>query len=426
MSEAQRKYVIFSAHHCAPNLGSEHAVGWNLLKRLAKQHAILLITEDNEFRDPIQTAVHELRKNGSIIDVFFVKHGSKTDGRKNDLRLFYYLTYRIYQRRVLRLATVLIRRYPVAAIHHVTIVGFREPGYLWKLGLPFIWGPVGGLVYAPRILFSELTPKNRLYQEIRNLITALQFHLSIRVKSAYKQSQRSGGAFIAATPDIGTQFRQRFGGKYHWIPETGCDQPSNDTRTPAERPQATPIRLLWVGALVDIKPLNMLLLSIAMTPNHTNRVHLCVIGDGESRPRYEHTARKLGVMANFLGWQPYRETHEYFREADLFVHLSIKDLTTNVVLESLSAGLPVLCLDHHGYSYIVTNDCGFKIHLNSPRVLVRQISALLDQLATDRCRLNSMKVAARERAREFTWDRNAQAITEMYDAALRFTEIPDL
>jgi hypothetical protein len=26
----------------------------------------------------------------------------------------------------------------------LNMIGYREPGYLWKLNVPFVWGPMGG------------------------------------------------------------------------------------------------------------------------------------------------------------------------------------------------------------------------------------------------------------------------------------------
>ena len=34
-------------------------------------------------------------------------------------------------------------------VHQLTFVGFRFPGHLWKLGIPFVWGPIGGLENTP-------------------------------------------------------------------------------------------------------------------------------------------------------------------------------------------------------------------------------------------------------------------------------------
>jgi glycosyltransferase involved in cell wall biosynthesis len=409
------RYVIVSAHQCAPGMGSEHAVGWNLVSRLAYRHALLLITEDNDFRAAVEDGVRGLREQGCTIEVFFVPHGSTYDGRTNRLSIGYYLTYVQYQRRVLALARDLKSRYEIAAANHLTINGFREPGFLWQLGVPFIWGPVGGLLFAPSELYDVLTPRVRLFQRIRSAITWLQFRFSPRVRLAYRATQRPGGAFIAAAPDIGHRFQRRFGGNVHWIPETGSQPPACAVR---KAPDDGPLRLLWVGAIIERKPLGLLLEAIAEIPNHAERITLTVVGDGDSRARYESVARRLGIDVRFLGWIPHEQTQQHFDAADLFVLLSVQDLTTNVVFESLARGLPVICLDHHGYAAIVDDTCGIKIPIGRLDKVRSDLAARLAVLATDKARLLPLAEGATHRAAQFTWDRNSDRIAELYDHAL--------
>ena len=408
-------YILISAHHCAPDMGSEHAVGWNLVSRLARRHKILLITQDNEFRAQIESAIADLNTDGCQIKVFFVRHGSLTDGRQNNLRIGYYLTYIVYQWRVYRLAQTLCQDYQIGVAHHLTIVGFREPGFLWNLGRPFVWGPVGGLVFTPRVLFGELSIKMRLFQEFRNWITWVQFHLSPRVYCAYKATQSDRGAFIAATQDIGRRFLRYFGGTYIWIPETGSVAPKiPDVQEIAPRQCHSKLKVLWVGGLLDIKPLGLLLRSIALVPDYRHRIDLTIVGDGGSRERFELLASDLGIEAHFVGWVSHREIPGYFHNADLFVLLSMKDLTTNVVFESLGNGLPILCLDHHGYSNIVNESCGIKIPLTELKEMQHFIADTLDHLTRDRKQLAKLAKGAQTRAQEFTWDRNAECISEIY------------
>lgn len=410
MDELQ-DYVLVSAHHCAPNMGSEHAVGWNLVSRLAKSYAILLITQDNEFRVDVELGVEQLKSEGCRIEAFFVQHGSRTDGRANNLRVGYYLTYRLYQWRVLALARSLMRRYRIAAVHQLTIVGFREPGYLWRLGLPFIWGPVGGLVSCPASLYQELPWRSRLFLTAREIATRAQFSFSRRVLMAYKATQRPGGAFIAATSDIGERFSSRFGGRYQWIPETGS-RPIPSVRSRGAH--LGPLRLLWVGALIDRKPMIPLLDAMAAIPNHGNRLELTVVGEGQSRGRYEAHARKLGIKAHFMGWTTHDHAQQHYQRADIFVMLSLLDLTTNVVLEAMGAGLPILCLDHHGYAGIVTPACGIKLPVSDPSSLRQAITETLQELVENPAPLSCMGHAAWERAAEYTWDRNAETLGALY------------
>lgn len=394
-------------------MGSEHAVGWNLVSRLARKHPILLITQDNEYRVAVEAGVEKLRGDGAYIKVFYVRHGATTDGRKNNLRFFYYLAYVTYQLRVLALAKMLMKTHRIVATHHLTIVGFREPGFLWKLNVPFIWGPVGGLVYSPCILFPDLSRKMRVFQAIRNLLTWIQFSVSPRVRLAYRAASQTG-CFIAATPDIGERFQRRFGGRYVWIPETGSncslDAPPHLDDPITDRP----LELLWLGGLLDIKPLGILLDAISLIPDHRRRIRLLVVGDGDARTRFEQQAKTLGVNANFAGWVKHEEAKRQFSDADLFVLLSIKDLTTNVVFESLGAGIPVVCLDHHGYSSIVDDSCGCKIPLLPPVELRQRLAQELLRFLENPKLLDPLRDGALRRAALFTWDRNAETIGQIY------------
>jgi glycosyltransferase involved in cell wall biosynthesis len=403
-------YILISAHHCAPGMGSEHATGWNLVSRLARIHPILLITQDNEFRSNVENGISELKNQGARIEVFFVRHGFTTDGRVNSLRLFYYLTYRFYQKRVLDLAKKLQKDYVIIAVHHLTIHGFREPGYLWSMGIPFVWGPVG-FVYAPWVLFDSLPAKAKIFQFIRNFLTWIQFNFSSRVRSAYLATQSSGGAFVAANPDVGQRFVKKFGGSYIWIPETGSI-PS--IYKPAEFDKKGPLSLLWVGALVDRKPLDMLLNSITRIPDYKKRITLTIIGDGDARKRFERTASRLGIVATFEGWLPHKEAIAKFTYSELLVMFSVNDGTPNVIFEALSSGVPVMCLDHHGYSFIIDDSCGIKLKVENKAFIQRSIVFNLISLLDNRVQLNSMSCNALEKASRFSWDNNAHEISKIY------------
>jgi glycosyltransferase involved in cell wall biosynthesis len=411
---AKPSYVLISAHHCAPGMGSEHAVGWNLVSRLALEYSIILITQDNQYRSIIESAIDALNKNGSNVKVFFLKHESQTDGRKNNLRIIYYITYMLYQIRVFALAKDLLKNYSIFATHHLTIVGFREPGFLWALKVPFVWGPVGGLVYAPNMLLRELPRRTRVYQRFRNAVTALQFMMSIRVRLAYRAAKKNS-SFVAATPDIGQRFIEKFGGTFNWVPETGSSASDIIDVNTRAKASGSYLELLWVGGLIDIKPLGILLEAIAQIRNHQERVRLTIVGDGDSRFRFESIAKRHGINALFVGWLPHDEAKNMFRFADLFVLLSAKDLTTNVVFEALSSGVPVLCLDHHGYSHVIQDTCGIKIPLSEPIELRRLIAEALIRLIDNTSLLEALRRGAKERAQAFTWDKNAKKISSIYE-----------
>ena len=66
-----------------------------------------------------------------------------------------------------------------------------------------------------------------------------------------------------------------------------------------------------------------------------------------------------GVAGNvrFVPWLPQEKLFEQYQTHDLFVYPSLHDSSGNAVLEALSFGLPVVCLDLGGPAQIVTPDC---------------------------------------------------------------------
>ena len=58
--------------------------------------------------------------------------------------------YNIWQKRAYQQALKILSTNKIDIIHQLNMIGFREPGYLWKIkDIPFVWGPVGGLGFIP-------------------------------------------------------------------------------------------------------------------------------------------------------------------------------------------------------------------------------------------------------------------------------------
>lgn len=100
----------------------------------------------------------------------------------------------------------------------------------------------------------------------------------------------------------------------------------------------------------------------------------------------------------YLGQVPRSHVQEEFRCADLFVLPTLADSFGLVHLEAMACGVPV----------ITTPNCGSVVRdgIDGFIVPIRDASALADriqQLVQDRHLRDQMSVAARQRAREFTW-----------------------
>ena len=105
------------------------------------------------------------------------------------------------------------------------------------------------------------------------------------------------------------------------------------------------------------------------------------------------------------------------KQAHIGVITSLKDLTSTVLLEFLSAGLPVVCPDCCGFTNVITPDCGIKLSVRTPRQLTADLAAALERLAGDEDERRRLAEGALRRVGDFSWEGKAAALNEIYRQA---------
>ena len=193
----RRLMVLVSAYACSPSRGSEPGVGWGFVSALARHHDLWVIVEEEKFREDIEQALAANPELGKSMHFHFIPKK-----RNRWLRKIwppsYYRYYRQWHQEVLRLAESLHREVHFDLAHQLTMVGFREPGYLWKLDIPFVWGPVGGMGLFPWRFLPSVGVYGALYYLGYNLYNLLQMRFLPRPRLA---ARAAGGGLIAATAE---------------------------------------------------------------------------------------------------------------------------------------------------------------------------------------------------------------------------------
>jgi glycosyltransferase involved in cell wall biosynthesis len=108
---------------------------------------------------------------------------------------------------------------------------------------------------------------------------------------------------------------------------------------------------------------------------------------------------------NFLGRVPRERIAEEYRQADVFVLPSLAEGSAEVTYEALAAGVPV----------ITTRAAGSVVRdgIEGRIVPERDADALADaieELVENRALRDRMAVSARERARNYTWERYGERL----------------
>ncbi len=404
--------VVAAAVH--PNKGSEPGLGWGWVRALSCDNDLWVITGEREGnREAIEARFRKTPDLAERLKFFYL---SRPDGPSLE-RIWpplYYRLYRQWHQQAFRLARRLEAEVGFDLVHQLNMQGYREPGYLWKLDKPFVWGPVGGTANVPLRFASVLGPKEFLYHLAKVTINNLQLRYHRRVGQALGRAD----GFATSTSETRAAFLHVRSRDSTVIQETGPDPELLASRRPSRLQGDGPLRLVWNGIHVSRKALPILLRAIARL--HSVSWHLDIIGEGPMTRHWKRLAERLGVSAGctWHGWLPKREAVAVVAGADLFTFPSLHEGNPTVVWEALACGVPVICLDHCGMTDVVTPNCGIKIPVTNVDEVVGQLAKAITDLAQDPSRRRCLAVGALSRAAEFSWEVRAQKMLDVYRHAL--------
>ena len=156
--------------------------------------------------------------------------------------------------------------------------------------------------------------------------------------------------------------------------------------------------LLLVGSGFRVKGVDRAIAALAaLPPALREHTRLVVIGQNRST-QFTLQARRMGVggRVHFLGGRS--DVPQWLLAADLYFHPAYSESAGMILLEAMSAGLPVLTTDTCGYAFHVVGARAGRV-LASPfqqdtcnHVLAEMLTS--DQL--DQWRANGLAYAARE------------------------------
>jgi len=424
--------VLISAYACHPHYGSEEGVGWGWVRAIARHHHVWVLTSDRHRAD-LEKEISSARGRPDQPRFIFIPEIPRLGAVVRLQHLLwpplFLMTYeRIWQPRAFQAAVAAHRLLSFDLVHQLTYVGFRVPGQLWRLGIPFVWGPIGGLEQTNLSLLPPLGVRALAYYAGRNLLNWRDKHTRPLVRKAMKAAH---GGLIAATSGIQSEILRLYSEESEVITEVGLPPGGTAAESDlAHRRPDEPLRLMWVGHLQARKALPLFFHAALETRCGASANHdtgpsrafaaldwsLDVFGDGSEARRWRRMAETCGLSPRITwhGRQPRAAVLTALGEAHALVVTSVYDLTSTVVVEALAAGVPVVCPDHCGFRDAVSDECGIRCATDSAASLVSGLSAALHRLHADEEGRQRMARNALVRARDFAWEIKARKVDEIY------------
>ena len=401
--------VLVNAYACSPNMGSEPGMAWNWCVNLANYCELFIITE-GEFRDNIESVLPNLPQ-GANMHFYYNPVSDRIRQmcwNQGDWRFYYY--YRQWQKKTLIIAQDICQHNHIDIIHQLNMIGFREPGLLWKIeGPKFVFGPIGGLMNIPVLYLLKNSKKETLKVILKKAISSFQIRFSTNVRSAINKAD----ILLGATKEEVETIEKVYGKKILLMPETGTS--SELVAKGNIDVFQNSFNILWVGRFIPTKQLGLALEVMNRLRNYKN-VRLHIVGDGSDADYYKKKASSLGISGNCV-WHGYKDnaTVQFMMQnADLFLFTSIAEASSTVVLESISNNLPVVCFDACGMSSIVTEDIGFKIPITHYKKSVVDFANIIEYILLHREELANKSSNCISRAEQLSWKNKAELLFNLY------------
>jgi glycosyltransferase involved in cell wall biosynthesis len=415
----QRRRVLLSAFACSPLWGSEPGVGWRWAVELAARHDVTVVTHAY-FRHHIEAELQRAPRPGLSFEYYEVPGVRWHPHRQLNSRLYYWRWQYCVRERV---AAILAAR-PHDLIHHLTWGSYRLPSFLGDLDAPLVVGPVGGGEGAPRRLYRSWPWRERLFYSLR----ALSIELS-RFDPFVCRTMGQASCVLTKTRETREALPAVARHKAMEVSELGVGQVAVARRAPWPRPAAQTLRLLYAGRLLGGKGVTYAVDCVRELRQRGVAVELTLAGDGrlESWLRQRIAAHGIDGDVRLLGKVPREQMTALYDAADLLLFPSWHDSSGNVVVEALSRGLPVVCLDLGGPRYVVDEHCALVVRTQGldEAGIATALAERIAPVARDGAALARMAEHALRRAHELTWDRQVARAYERIEHRLGWRRAAD-
>jgi len=401
------KTILATTYAVNPYKGSEDGMGWNFILQIARFNRVIAITRENNQSQIEKYMVENPNElyNNIEFHYFDLPYWMRFWKKGSRGAMLYYFLWQYFIVPFIKKQKI---EYDV--VHNLNFHNDWTPSYLWKLGKPFVWGPVGHHPLIPSQYLAAYSKKywikDRLTWIVKKYFWTFSYSLYKAKKAAahiwcmndsvpHKMKLREN---YSISPSVATQ-------DYGWLKNH-----NSETFT-----------VISAGRFVPLKGFDLSIAAFAkmvqsFSIEKTERCQLILVGSGSEENLLKNLAEKYKVaqQVKFISWIERESLMQMMKTSSVFLFPSHEGAGM-VVAEALSFGLPVVCLDNEGPGQYIDDQCGMKITQTDYTSTVADLSLALSQLYLNQPLKNKMRMAARERIeKQFHWDRRGEKLHKIY------------
>lgn len=407
------KTILITAYAINPYKGSEDGMGWNYVTQAAKAgYRIVAVTRRNN-RPAIEQYIAANRATDTVynqIEFLYFDWPAWTIFWKKGpmLSMIYYYGWQ------LTLALwLLAKRTPFDATHNLNFHNDWTPSFLWLLGKPMVWGPVGHHPAIPMTYLKRHGVKEVVKDRALWAMKWAFHHLDPFLYLTKKKAASIWCMHYASARVLG--LTNRF--TVHPSVSAGS--------VPAVQKTDDVFTVLSVGRFVPLKGFDMTVAAFAafsrtLTAADRAKTRLHLVGKGPLAAAIRQQVANEGIadITTISEWMPQDQLHAVYAQASVFLFPSFEGAGM-VVPESMRYGLPVVCWDNDGPGMIVHEDSSLKVPYLPYTEAITAFAQKLNALYTNQTLYATEAAMAKNRfEHSLSWEVKAEQLAAFYETAL--------
>ncbi|WP_018618494.1 glycosyltransferase family 4 protein [Spirosoma luteum] len=370
------KKVLISAYACIPNVGSEEETGWIYARLLSQNNTEVHCLTQQKGKAAIDPILQAGLYPNFTVHYVVVPDWVEKAYHKGLPGLYFHYLY--WQWVASQLAIQLNQRHQFDLVHHITYGSLQLGSFMYRLGKPFIFGPVSGGQQAPESMkqyFGKYWGRERMRARIGRLMEYVN-------PGFYKTLHKADRVIVTNADTYWLARRFRPEQPIERILDAGISV-SFLPQPPVEHVPGKVLKLLWVGRMLPRKALELTIQALGQV-DAALPVELTIVGGrGDLADQVPHYIRQYGVSnrVNWVGHVTHDEVKGFFRESDVFFFTSLRDSGPHQLMEAMAYSLPIVTLDLHGQAEIVSVSTGIKVPVTTPDRVAADLARAIEWMA---------------------------------------------
>lgn len=381
--------ILLISYACDPEQGSEAGVGWRVLRLLAKNHHVSVVTHNQEAEN-----ISRAQKEGKISSqVEFVFEGQPFRWHPNRMvaRWQSWLEYAKWLRRASQRVAEICAEKPIDLVHHLTITTWRLPPVKVPAGIPLVWGPLGGTAQFPLSLLGSMSMGSALFEILRNLLN--QFLLR---NPALRRACLKPACIIGSSAEsvawLNRMVKSRVPVRQLSASFFSDEKILTFRALFTQRNHEAPLRAFAGGNLIGSKGVGFALRALKLVKDRGVIVPYTVASFGPEKSYLENLAAGLGIRDQVVFHPGFAglEYQKVLMEHSVFLLPSFREGSPGTILEAMLAGQIPVVIGASAQGEIVESKCGFSVKVGTEQDICKGLAEALIQLHENTSRRKAM------------------------------------